>query len=68
MNSKKSEVFVKEFMKYVKSRDPHQPEFHQAVNEVIETLADFITFEFGNRPADSKLNPIIGKFNPGMNR
>lgn len=42
MNSKKSEVFVKEFMEYVKSRDPHQPEFHQAVNEVIETLAVFI--------------------------
>ncbi|MCD6355283.1 MAG: NADP-specific glutamate dehydrogenase [Prolixibacteraceae bacterium] len=42
MNTKKSKVFVEDFMNNVKSKDPGQPEFHQAVKEVVETLADFL--------------------------
>jgi glutamate dehydrogenase (NADP+) len=29
---------MSEIMEYVKSRDPHEKEFHQAVNEVMETI------------------------------
>ncbi len=42
MNTKSSKTFVADFMNYVKSKDPGQPEFHQAVEEVVETLADFL--------------------------
>ncbi|MCF6357034.1 MAG: NADP-specific glutamate dehydrogenase [Draconibacterium sp.] len=42
MNTKNSKVFIEDFMNYVKSKDPGQPEFHQAVKEVVETLADFL--------------------------
>lgn len=34
--------FIEDFMGYVKSRDPYQYEFHQAVHEVIESLAPFL--------------------------
>ena len=34
--------FVAKFMEKIKSRDPDQPHFHQAVEEVAEALADFI--------------------------
>ena len=27
-----------DFLAYVKARDPQQPEFHQAVREVVETI------------------------------
>ena len=42
MNTKNSKTFVNDFMNYVKSKDPRQPEFHQAVKEVVETLADYL--------------------------
>ena len=42
MISKNSKSFVEDFMNYVKSKDPGQPEFHQAVHEVVESLADFL--------------------------
>lgn len=42
MNAKNAETFVENFMNYVRSKDPGQPEFHQAVHEVTETLADFL--------------------------
>lgn len=42
MNTKNSEAFVTDFMNYVRSKDPGQPEFHQAVHEVVESLADFL--------------------------
>ncbi len=42
MNTKNSNSFVEDFMAYVRSKDPGQPEFHQAVHEVVETLADFL--------------------------
>ncbi len=42
MNTKNSVAFIEDFMNYVKSKDPGQPEFHQAVEEVVETLADYL--------------------------
>lgn len=33
---------VAEFLDYVKARDPHQPEFLQAVEEVVSSLWDFL--------------------------
>ncbi|MCK5399270.1 glutamate dehydrogenase, partial [bacterium] len=33
---------VQEFMEAVKAKNPAQPEFHQAVEEVVETLMPFI--------------------------
>lgn len=42
MNTKNSKSFVEDFMAYVRSKDPRQPEFHQAVHEVVESLADFL--------------------------
>jgi len=42
MNSKASKTFVDDFMNYVRTKDPRQPEFHQAVQEVIETLAEYV--------------------------
>lgn len=42
MNTKDPKAFIEDFMNYVKSKDPGQPEFHQAVKEVVETLADFL--------------------------
>ncbi|MCK3685802.1 NADP-specific glutamate dehydrogenase [Maribellus sp. YY47] len=42
MNAKNSQSFVDDFMNYVKSKDPRQPEFHQAVHEVVESLADYL--------------------------
>lgn len=34
--------YIKEIMDYVKNRNPGEPEFHQAVSEVVESLAPFI--------------------------
>ncbi|MDX1285566.1 MAG: Glu/Leu/Phe/Val dehydrogenase dimerization domain-containing protein, partial [Draconibacterium sp.] len=42
MNTKNPKSFIEDFMNYVKSKDPGQPEFHQAVQEVVESLADFL--------------------------
>ncbi|WP_340111149.1 NADP-specific glutamate dehydrogenase [Maribellus mangrovi] len=42
MNTNNRKSFVDDFMAYVKSKDPGQPEFHQAVHEVVESLADFL--------------------------
>lgn len=36
------EKLLSEFMNYVKSRDAHESEFHQAVYEVVESLAPFL--------------------------
>ncbi len=33
---------LSDFLEYVKARDPHQPEFHQAVHEVMESVWGFI--------------------------
>ena len=33
---------LSDFLDYVNARDPHQPEFHQAVQEVMGSLWDFI--------------------------
>ena len=35
-------MFVEDFMAYVRKRDPRQAEFHQAVHEVVESIADFL--------------------------
>ncbi|HXG38162.1 MAG TPA: NADP-specific glutamate dehydrogenase [Bacteroidota bacterium] len=32
-------TYVENFMAYVKEKNPHEPEFHQAVQEVVESLA-----------------------------
>ena len=42
MSTKNSKLFVEDFMASVKKKDPGQPEFHQAVHEVVESLADFL--------------------------
>ncbi|MCY1721515.1 NADP-specific glutamate dehydrogenase [Prolixibacteraceae bacterium Z1-6] len=42
MNNKNSKSFTEDFMNYVRMKDPLQPEFHQAVHEVVESLADFL--------------------------
>ncbi len=42
MSTKNSKLFVEDFMAYVKKRDPGQAEFHQAVHEVVESIADFL--------------------------
>ncbi|WP_319482336.1 NADP-specific glutamate dehydrogenase [uncultured Draconibacterium sp.] len=42
MNTKNSKLFVDDFMNHVRAKDPRQPEFHQAVHEVVESLADFL--------------------------
>lgn len=42
MNTKNSKLFVEDFMAYVRKRDPGQAEFHQAVHEVVESIADFL--------------------------
>lgn len=42
MNTKNSKTFTDDFMNYVRSKDPGQAEFHQAVHEVVESLADFL--------------------------
>ncbi len=34
--------FIEDFMAYVKAIDPNQAEFHQAVHEVVESLAPFL--------------------------
>ena len=42
MNDAKATAFVEDFMKRVKFKNPHEPEFHQAVHEVVETIAPFL--------------------------
>ncbi|MFY9152527.1 MAG: NADP-specific glutamate dehydrogenase [Prolixibacteraceae bacterium] len=42
MSQKNPEQLVSDFMAYIQTRDPLQAEFHQAVHEVIETLAPFL--------------------------
>ena len=42
MEQNNTEQFVEDFMEYVKKRDPYQKEFHQAVHEVVESLAPFL--------------------------
>ena len=42
MNTKNPKNFTIDFMNYVHTRDPQQPEFHQAVQEVVESLADYV--------------------------
>ncbi len=37
-----AEQFVADFMAYVKAKDPGQAEFHQAVEEVVESLGEFL--------------------------
>jgi glutamate dehydrogenase (NAD(P)+)/glutamate dehydrogenase (NADP+) len=42
MITKDPNQFVTDFMAYVKAKDPGQVEFHQAVHEVVESLAEFL--------------------------
>ena len=42
MNTKNTKTFVHDFMRYVESKDPRQPEFLQAVKEVVESLSGFL--------------------------
>ena len=42
MNTKNTTTFVHDFMRYVESKDPRQPEFLQAVKEVVESLSGFL--------------------------
>ena len=42
MENLRVKEFVEDFMFQVKSKNPCEPEFHQAVQEVVETLADFV--------------------------
>lgn len=42
MITKSSKAFVEDFMHYIRAKDPRQPEFHQAVHEVVESLADYL--------------------------
>ena len=42
MDTRKSKVFVDQFMNYLKDRSPNQPEFHQAVYEAVNSLSGFI--------------------------
>lgn len=38
----KSQKFIENFMTELKGKNPNEPEFHQAVHEVVETLTPFI--------------------------
>ncbi len=42
MHNPKVNIFITEFMDFVISRNPNEPEFHQAVHEVVESLAAYI--------------------------
>ena len=42
MNLKDPKQFTEDFMAYVQAKNPAEPEFHQAVIEVVESLADFL--------------------------
>jgi len=42
MYPKSPEQLVADFLAYLQDKDPHQAEFHQAVHEVIETIAPFL--------------------------
>ncbi len=42
MNLKDPKQFTEDFMAYVKAKNPGEKEFHQAVLEVVETLAPFM--------------------------
>ncbi len=42
MNFKDPKQFTEDFMAYVKARNPQEPEFHQAVLEVVESLSEFL--------------------------
>ncbi|MFV0590914.1 MAG: NADP-specific glutamate dehydrogenase [Draconibacterium sp.] len=39
---KNTKAFVDNFMTYVETKDPRQPEFHQAVHEVVKSLSGFL--------------------------
>ena len=42
MNESKVLKYIEDFMANVEARNPHEPEFFQAVHEVVESLAPFI--------------------------
>lgn len=42
MNTQNSKVFITDFMNYVRTKNPRQSEFHQAVEEVVESIAGYI--------------------------
>lgn len=42
MNLKDPKQFTEDFMAYVQAKNPGEPEFHQAVLEVIESLSEFL--------------------------
>lgn len=43
MSIKDPKQFTEDFMAYVKAKNPGEPEFHQAVLEVVESLSEFLT-------------------------
>lgn len=47
----KSALYVEDFMSRLIAKNPHEPEFHQAVHEVVESLAPFLI----KNPVFSKL-------------
>ncbi len=42
MNFKDPKKFTEDFMAYVQAKNPGEPEFHQAVLEVVESLSEFL--------------------------
>ena len=50
---KQAKEYVENFMAQVIARNPNEPEFHQAVREVAESLAPYIVAD----PALLKLKP-----------
>ncbi|MFT3740544.1 MAG: NADP-specific glutamate dehydrogenase [Breznakibacter sp.] len=42
MHTPKVNHFIEDFMSNVKAKNPNEPEFHQAVHEVVESLAAFV--------------------------
>ena len=42
MNLKDPKQFTEDFMAYVQAKNPGEPEFHQAVLEVVESLSEFL--------------------------
>lgn len=42
MIENKTQKFIDDFMTGLKAKNPHEPEFHQAVHEVVESLAPYI--------------------------
>jgi len=49
--SNEVELFIENFMANLIAKNPHEKEFHQAVREVVDSLAPFLL----RNPVDTKL-------------